>query len=151
MTTLAERLAAHPLEASLIRLAVLGSDGFELAFDEPQVLAVAGPLMREDGFDDDALRPIAARGFAVLERAAATDERLGRLLTLWRPRALRLLGRLSEVRGEDALRLRLEDRLGEIERSMVAARAAGDEDLGERLHARYIELGTTYAARLKGS
>ena len=31
---------------------------------------------------------------------------------------------------------------------MRAAGAAGDEDEAERLHARYIELGTTYAGRM---
>ena len=33
-------------------------------------------------------------------------------------------------------------------RSLAEAEAAGDEDTREALHAKYIEVGTTYAGRL---
>ena len=42
----------------------------------------------------------------------------------------------------------MELRLADVERRMRAATAAGDDDEAERLHARYIELGTTFAGRL---
>ena len=57
-------------------------------------------------------------------------------------------GAPGELSREDALRGRLELRLADVERRMRAATAAGDDDEAERLHARYIELGTTYAGRL---
>ena len=57
-------------------------------------------------------------------------------------------GRSDELSRADALRGRLELRLADVERRMRAATAAGDDDEAERLHARYIELGTTYAGRL---
>lgn len=145
-------LADHPLECGLVRLAVLGSDGFRMVFDDPEVMAAIEAVLAEPGedptFDQDRLRPVAAAGLDELERGAATDERLARLLAIWRPRALRLAGRGRELGGDDALRLRLEDRLAEIVAAMEQARDGGDADLAERLHARYIELGTTYAARM---
>src|SRR5206468_4331803 len=83
---------------------------------------------------------VLARGFELLETAA--DPALARLRTLWRPRALVLLGRADELAREDGLRLKLEDRLAAISRQMDDARAAGDDDAAEAAHARYIELGT---------
>jgi hypothetical protein len=73
---------------------------------------------------------------------------MAELLAVWRPRAFALAGRSEELSREDALRGRLELRLADVERRMRAATAAGDDDEAERLHARYIELGTTYAGRL---
>ena len=73
---------------------------------------------------------------------------MAELLRVWRPRAFALAGRADELSREDALRGRLELRLADVERRMRAAAAAGDDDEAERLHARYIELGTTYAGRL---
>ena len=67
---------------------------------------------------------------------------------MWRPRAFALAGRAEELSREEALRGRLELRLADVERRMRAAAAAGDDDEAERLHARYIELGTTYAGRM---
>jgi hypothetical protein len=148
-------LADHPLEAGLIRLAVLGARGFELAFDDPAVVAAARACLTrsedEEPFDAEALRPLAARGLDELERAAGEDERLARLLRVWRPRALLLAGRARDVTGEDRLRLRLEERLASLAEQLEAAKRAGHDDLAEALHARYIELGTTYAGRLARS
>ena len=151
-------LAEHPLEAGLVRLSVLGADGFALRFDDPRVIAAAvaclAPADRgdEDGpWDLEALRPHADRGLRALEEAARHDERLARLHGVWRPRALRLAGRGGEASGEDRLRLRLEDRLATLAAQLLAARDAGDHDLAQALHARYIELGTTYAGRLARS
>ena len=67
---------------------------------------------------------------------------------MWRPRAFGIAGRADELSREEALRGRLELRLADVERRMRAAAAAGDDDEAERLHARYIELGTTYAGRM---
>jgi hypothetical protein len=145
-------LAEHPLEAGLIRLALHGGDGFELRFDHPDVLSAAAACLAPAGTDDvwdaEAIRPYAERGLRALEAAAEGDVRLRRLLGVWRPRALRLAGLADEAGGEDRLRLRLEDRLASLAAQLQAAQAAGDDDLAQALHARYIELGTTYAGRL---
>jgi hypothetical protein len=144
-------LAEHPLEAGLVRLATLGSDGFALRFDAPQVLAAIGECLAAEGeepFDRERLRPYAQRGLEALEAAAEHDERLARLLALWRPRALALAGRTADLTREEVLRARLAERLDAIAAELDAARAAGNEDRAQALHARYIELGTTYAARL---
>jgi hypothetical protein len=144
--------ARTPLESGLLRLAVLGADGFELEFGVPELHAAAtaalGPCPH--GVDPiwEALEPFARTGLATLERAAAEDARMAELLRVWRPRAFALAGRTDELSKEDALRGRLELRLADVERRMRAATAAGDDDEAERLHARYIELGTTYAGRL---
>ena len=95
---------------------------------------------------DDGL--IARDGLEQLERAALVEPRMAELLRVWRPRAYALAGRAGELSREDALRGRFELRLADVERRMRAATAAGDDDEAERLHARYIELGTTYAGRL---
>ena len=87
-------------------------------------------------------------GLARLERGGGGDARLAELLVMWRPRAFALAGRADELSREDALRGRMELRLADVERRMRAAAAAGDDDEAERLHARYIELGTTYAGRM---
>ena len=147
-------LARTPLESGLLRLAVLGADGFELEFDVPELHAVAGralgpcPHTADPVWDAAELEPFARTGLASLERAAAEDARMAELLRVWRPRAFALAGRTGELSREDALRGRLELRLADVERRMRAATAAGDDDEAERLHARYIELGTTYAGRL---
>jgi hypothetical protein len=91
---------------------------------------------------------VAREGLARLEQAAPGDARLAELLQMWRPRAFGIAGRAGELSREEALRGRLELRLADVERRMRAAGAAGDEDEAERLHARYIELGTTYAGRM---
>jgi hypothetical protein len=144
-------LAEHPLEAGLLRLATLGADGFELRFDDDAVLDAARACLTPDGdepFDRERLQPYAERGLSALEAAAEGDESLARLLALWRPRALVLAGRRDELTREEVLLARLSERLGALAAEREAAEAAGDEDRAQALHARYIELGTTYAARL---
>ena len=147
-------LARTPLESGLVRLAVLGSDGFELEFDAAEVHARArkalGPCPHggDPAWVREELEPIARDGLEQLERAALVEPRMAELLRVWRPRAYALAGRADELSREEALQGRFELRLADVERRMRAATAAGDEDEAERLHARYIELGTTYAGRL---
>jgi hypothetical protein len=154
-------LAPHALEVGLVRLAVAGPDGFRLgsAGVEPVVADTLAPCPcggrleagtgagdpLAPGFDAEALRPLAQRGWRVLE--ASGEPALGRLRALWRPRALALLGRDDEVSRDERLRLRLEERLAGLAGEMEAARARGDDDAAEAAHARYIELGTTYVRR----
>jgi hypothetical protein len=147
-------LARTPLESGLVRLAALGAEGFVLEFDVPEVHARASaalgpcPHTGDPVWDPEALTPVAREGLAALEEAAPGDARLAELLSMWRPRAFGVAGRAGELSREDALRGRMELRLAGVERRMRAAAAAGDDDEAERLHARYIELGTTYAGRM---
>jgi hypothetical protein len=147
-------LARTPLESGLLRLAVLGAEGFALEFDSPELHARAREALApcpHDGdpvWDHERLLPIAHAGLERLERAAAEEERMAELLRVWRPRAYGLAGRAEELSREEALRGRMELRLADVERRMRAATAAGDDDEAERLHARYIELGTMYAGRM---
>jgi hypothetical protein len=147
-------LARTPLESGLVRLAVLGAREFALAFDDeelrPALRTLLGPCPHacDPAWDAEQLEPFARAGLAHLESAAATEARMAELLAVWRPRAFALAGRSDELSREDALRGRLELRLADVERRMRAATAAGDDDEAERLHARYIELGTTYAGRM---
>jgi hypothetical protein len=147
-------LARTPLESGLVRLAAHGSEGFALEFDSPEVHARARtalggcPHGADPAWDLERLRPLARAGLARLEESAPADERLADLLLMWRPRAFALAGRADELSREEALRGRFELRLADVERRMRAAAAAGDDDEAERLHARYIELGTTYAGRM---
>jgi hypothetical protein len=96
-------------------------------------------------FDEAALLPFAERGWALLDRS--TDPRLERLATLWRPRALRLLGRDADLTREQQLELRLEHRLANLQAEIERARGAGDDEAAQAAHARYIELGTTFVRR----
>ena len=147
-------LARTPLESGLVRLAALGAEDFALAFDDPAIAAQAraalGPCPHGEvpAWQREALEPVARAGLERLERAAAEDARLADLLAVWRPRAFALAGRADELSREEALRGRMELRLADVERRMRAAAAEGDEDEAERLHARYIELGTLYAGRM---
>ncbi|HET6174257.1 MAG TPA: hypothetical protein VFD90_16720 [Gaiellales bacterium] len=147
-------LARTPLESGLVRLATLGVADFALEFDDPEVqagarVALGGcPHSGDPVWDAERLQPLAREGLARLEDAAAGDPRLAELLQVWRPRAFGLAGRADELSRDEALRGRLELRLADVERRMRAAAAAGDDDEAERLHARYIELGTTYAGRM---
>jgi hypothetical protein len=147
-------LARTPLESGLVRLAVLGAGGFALEFDDPELHARARPALGpcphsgDPVWDREQLEPLARAGLEHLERAAAEDARMAELLRMWQPRAFALAGRADELTREEALRGRLELRLADVERRMRAATAAGDDDEAERLHARYIELGTTYAGRV---
>jgi hypothetical protein len=157
-------LGGRSLEVGLVRLAVHGEDGFRLGSEgieadigpllEPCACGGslrrgqapdAGPLRLEAAFRSEALRPLAERGWSVLD--ASGDERLRRLGTLWRARALVLLGRDRELTREQQLELRLEGRLAALAGEIERARAAGDEDAAQAAHARYIELGTTFVRR----
>jgi hypothetical protein len=152
-------LAGCSIEVGLVRLAARGGDGFQLggAGIEPELAAVlascecgglfvpgagTGPAVPAR-FDPDAMRDLAARGWAALEATPALAE----LREVWRPRALVLMGREQELGKEDVLRLRLEDKLAALQAEVERATAAGDSDAAEAAHARYIELGTTYVRR----
>jgi len=154
-------LAPHAAELAMLRLATHGPDRFTLgsAGLEPELTAMLepcacggrfqpGPGAGPAGsarFDQEALRPALAQGFAVLE--ASDDPHLAALREVWRPRLLALLGRASELDREQQLGLRLEAKLQALAEEVERARAAGDEEAAEVAHARYIELGTTYVRR----
>jgi hypothetical protein len=161
-------LATRSLEVGLVRLATRGEDGFRLGSGgieaelEPllEPCACGGRLTHEypvpgtgysvvdavhARFDAEALRPLAERGWAVLD--ASTEPRLQRLAALWRSRALVLLGREADLTREQQLELRLEGRLAGLQAEIERARGAGDEAAAQAAHARYIELGTTFVRR----
>lgn len=152
-------LAPLSVEVGLVRLAILGEAGFRLGSGgiEPQLAELldtcecGGRLAPGAGsaaatvarFDRSRLRPTAELGWQRLEQAPALEE----LREVWRPRALTLIGRESELRKEDVLRLRLEDKLAALQAEVERATSAGDDEAAETAHARYIELGTTYVRR----
>jgi hypothetical protein len=145
-------LSRTPLESGLVRLATLGTEGFELAFDDAAVHAAAAPALgpcphdAEPRWDSEELRPLADAGWRAL--LAADDDELDLLAVVWRPRALALAGRAGELSRDDIVRGRLEQRVAEVSARMQVALAAGEADEAERLHARAIELGTVLAGRL---
>jgi hypothetical protein len=154
-------MAARTLETGLVRLALDGPLDFRLgsAGIEAEVAPLLEPcacggrivpgghatLGSDPVVAREALLPLARRGWEVLE--ASEEPGLVRLREVWRPRALRLLGREDELSPEDVLGLRLEQRLADLRGEIDRARAAGDEDAAQMAHARYIELGTSYARR----
>jgi hypothetical protein len=156
-------LATRSLEVGLVRLATHGEEGFRLGSEgiEAELEALLEPCAcggrlergmspdgdspRVAGFDLAALRPLAERGWTVLE--ASADPRLQRLAALWRARALVLLGREADLTREQQLELRLEARLAGLQAEIERARGAGDEEAAQAAHARYIELGTTFVRR----
>lgn len=144
-------LAEHRFEAGLIRLAVAGGEGHPLDVSDPAVRAaieaalVADPLRP---FDPAALQAHAPAALEALDASAGANELLARVAPIWRPRLLVLAGRSDELTGEEAVVLRFEERLRDLQLAMAEAEAAGDEDRREALHAKYIEIGTSYAGRL---
>jgi hypothetical protein len=154
-------MAGRTLEAGLVRLALDGPEGFRLgsAGIEAELAPLLDPCAcggrlapggdATSGSDPvvarEALLPLARRGWEVL--VECDEPGLARLREVWRPRALRLLGRDEELTNEDVLELRLEQRLAGLRAEIDRARAAGDEDAAQMAHARYIELGTSYARR----
>ncbi len=145
-------LARTPLESGLVRLATLGADDFELEFDDPAVHAAAaaalGPCPHgpDPSWQAAELAPLADAGWQAL--VAAENDDLETLALVWRPRALVLAGRASELSRDDVVRGRLEQRVAQVTARMQVALDAGDADEAERLHARAIELGTVLAGRL---
>ncbi len=154
-------MSLRTLEVGLVRLSLRGADGFKLGSEgiEADVAALLEPcgcggrlvpggdatLGSDPVVAREALVPLARRGWEVLE--GADDPGLRRLREVWRPRALRLLGREAELTPEDVLGLRLEERLAGLQAEIDRARTAGDDDAAQMAHARYIELGTSYARR----
>ena len=154
-------MASRTLEVGLVRLALRGTDGFKLGSEgiEADVAELLEPcgcggriapggdatLGSDPVVAREALVPLARRGWEVL--GGADDPGLRRLREVWRPRALVLLGREAELTPEDVLGLRLEQRLAGLQAEIDRARAAGDDDAAQMAHARYIELGTSYARR----
>jgi hypothetical protein len=100
----------------------------------------------DEAVADDVL---AARAVDALAAAAASSERAGRLYGVLRRPLERRAGRRSPgTTPEEALAERLEDRLAATVVAMEDAREAGDDRRADALHARYIELATTYVNRL---
>jgi hypothetical protein len=141
-------LDLYPFEAGVVRLAVHGADGSPLDFSDAAVRAAIVDTLSDDPFAQEALQVHAPAALAALDAALPDHEELARVAALWRPRLLVLADRKDELTGEQTVVLRFEERLREIKRGMAEAEAAGDEDAREALHAKYIEVGTTYAGRL---
>ena len=143
-------LGAYAFEAGTVRLAVHGADGSPLDFSDPTVREAIVAALSDDPFapfSQDALKAHAPAALAALDAALPAHDELARLAALWRPRLLVLADRKDELTGEQTVVLRFEERLRDIKRGMAEAEAAGDEDAREALHAKYIEVGTTYAGR----
>ncbi|MGN6377981.1 MAG: hypothetical protein ACTHNU_03435 [Gaiellales bacterium] len=155
-------LAPLAAEVGLVRLAVKGTQGFALGStgiesDVSPLLAPCacggrlepgageGEPAGRAGFDAGALRPLAERGWALLQDTH--DPRLAELALVWRPRALRVLGREAELTPLEVQELKLEGRLQDLMDELRRAQAAGDQDAAEAAHARYVELGTAYVHR----
>lgn len=155
-------LAGQSPAVGLVRLALrgagdfrLGSAGVEEAIEpllEPCACGGAfvagqgdGPRAAPAAFRPDLLRPLAERGWRVLE--SADDPRLAALRDVWRPHALIACGRGEELGREEQLQVKLESRLAGLLEEVAAARERGDEDAAEAAQARYVELGTTYMRR----
>jgi len=99
-----------------------------------------------DASPDDVL---AGRALDALAAAAPASDRGARLYGVLRAPLERRAGRRpAAATGEEALAERLEDRLATLVVAMEDARDAGDDRRADALHARYIELATTYVTRL---
>lgn len=133
----------------MVRLSVLGTARFAMRFDDPAVSAAFGDCVVDGAIDPDRLAPHARAALVALREGAPGDVRLERMLAVWRGWLERRGAPLPTEApdGEAALLVRYEHRLAVIVAGMEQARDAGDDDLVEALHARYIELGTSYARR----
>jgi hypothetical protein len=113
---------------------------------------LTAPIRRLAGAGDDERasdEALAARAVDALAAAAPDSERATRLYgVLRRPLERRAGRRRAGSTPEEALAERLEDRLAAIVVAMEEAREAGDDRRADALHARYIELATTYVTRL---
>ena len=160
-------LATRSLEVGLVRLAVHGEQNFRLGSAgiesdvEPllEPCACGGRLTHEYPVPGTRYSPEASSPPSTKRRSGPSPSADGRsstaaptrassgLATLWRPRALRLLGRDADLTREQQLELRLEQRLANLQAEIERARCAGDDDAAQAAHARYIELGTTFVRR----
>lgn len=144
-------LREHVLEAAVLRVSLSGATNLVLAIDDPALQGLAGEVFRDGQVDHAAFAPHAAKALERLAERAPADARIGRLLGVWRPWLERRAGlATAEGGGEAALAARFEARLAAIVAAMELAREEGDDDREQALHARYIELGTSYATRLHG-
>jgi hypothetical protein len=142
-------LREHVLVAAVLRVSLDGAADLVLGLDDPRLQSLADALIDGDSLDEAAFAPHAERALAALAAVAPTDARIARLLGVWRPwLERRIAGSTSPAGGEAALAARFEARLAAIVAAMELAREEGDDDRAEALHARYIELGTSYAMRL---
>jgi len=160
-------LAPLAAEVGLVRAAVLGAGGFTLGSsgvqDELAGLLTAcecggtfapgagepgAPRVQRPAPAGERFRELAAAGWE--ELCSSPDPRLAGLVEVWRARALRALGRESELTADQQLELRLEDRMVGLLDERERAVAAGDPDSAETAHARYVELASTYARRFIG-
>jgi hypothetical protein len=109
------------------------------------VRRLAGADDADDSPDDE----LAGRALDALAAQAPASERGARLYGVLRAPLERRAGRRpTAATAEDALAERLEDRLAGLVVAMEDAREAGDDRRADALHARYIELATTYVTRL---
>jgi hypothetical protein len=106
-------------------------------------------LAGADAADESPDDVLAGRALAGLAADAPTSDRCARLYGVLRGPLERRAGlRPAAASAEDALADRLEDRLATLVVAMEDARDAGDDRRADALHARYIELATTYVTRL---
>lgn len=106
-------------------------------------------LAESPGDGSDPEPELAGRALDALAAAAPSSERDARLYGVLRAPLERRAGRRpAGGTPEAALSERLEDRLAAIAVAMEEARDAGDDKRADALHARYIELATTYVTRL---
>jgi hypothetical protein len=106
-------------------------------------------LAGADAADTSPDEELAGRALDALAAGAPRSDRGARLYGVLRAPLERRAGRRPvAATAEAALAERLEDRLATLVVAMEDAREDGDDRRAEALHARYIELATTYVTRL---
>jgi hypothetical protein len=106
-------------------------------------------LAGADDADASADDVLARRALDALAAGAPVSDRGARLYGVLRAPLERRAGlRPAGATAEEALAERLEDRLAGLVVAMEDARDAGDDRRADALHARYIELATTYVTRI---